>query len=99
MFLAPTFYELLQVQEYPKSTGHYNAWHAETGTFEMSRRLFSFLLYLDDVEEGGDGDLDTNADGVVDVNDDGFEDADGDGFIDCDDPDCQVDAPGTITDD
>jgi len=57
LFLAPTFYELLQVQEYPKSTGHYNAWHAETGTFEMSRRLFSFLLYLDDVEEGGETDF------------------------------------------
>ena len=57
LFHAPTFYELLQIQEYPKSTGHYNAWHAETGNFEMSRRLFSFLLYLDDVEEGGETDF------------------------------------------
>lgn len=57
LFISQTFYELLQVQEYPQSTGHYNAWHAETGTFEMSRRLFSFLLYLDDVEEGGETDF------------------------------------------
>lgn len=57
LFLSQTFYELLQIQQYPKSTGHYNAWHAETGTFEMSRRLFSFLLYLDDVEEGGETDF------------------------------------------
>lgn len=57
LFIANTFYELAQVQEYPKTTGHYNAWHAETGTFEMSRRLFSFLLYLNDVEEGGETDF------------------------------------------
>lgn len=57
LFNAQTFYELLQVQEYPQSTGHYNAWHAETGNFEMSRRLFSFLLYLNDVEEGGETDF------------------------------------------
>jgi|SaaInl85LU_5_DNA_1037374.scaffolds.fasta_scaffold00585_5 hypothetical protein len=57
LFQAQTFYELLQIQEYPKAKGHYNAWHAETGNFEMSRRLFSFLLYLDDVEEGGETDF------------------------------------------
>ena len=57
LFLSQTFYELLQIQEYPQSTGHYNAWHAETGTYEMSRRLFSFLLYLNDVEEGGETDF------------------------------------------
>jgi len=57
LFFAQTFYELLQVQEYPQTTGHYNAWHAETGNHEMSRRLFSFLLYLNDVEEGGETDF------------------------------------------
>ena len=57
LFNSDTFYELLQVQEYQKGSGHYHAWHAETGTFEMSRRLFSFILYLDNVEEGGETDF------------------------------------------
>ncbi len=35
-----------------------------------------------DVEEGGDGSLDTNDDGVIDSNDDGFSDADADGMDD-----------------
>lgn len=57
LFFSRTFYEIAQVQEYPKNTGHYNAWHTETGTFTMSRRLFSFLLYVNDVEEGGETDF------------------------------------------
>lgn len=57
LFSSDTFYELLQIQKYDKGQGHYNAWHAETGTYEMSRRLFSFLLYLNDVEEGGETDF------------------------------------------
>lgn len=57
LFFSKTFYEIAQIQEYPQNTGHYNAWHTETGTFTMSRRLFSFLLYVNDVEEGGETDF------------------------------------------
>ena len=37
---------------------------------------------IQDVIEGGDGDLDTNGDGVIDENDTGFADVDGDGMDD-----------------
>ena len=57
LFYAPTFYELFQVQKYDKNNGHYNGWHAETGDFEMSRRLFVFILYLNDVAEGGETEI------------------------------------------
>jgi len=57
LFHSPTFYELFQVQKYKQDQGHYNGWHAETGDFEMSRRLFVFILYLNDVEKGGETEL------------------------------------------
>ena len=57
LFYNTTFYELMQIQKYDQSKGHYNGWHAETGTFEMSRRLFVFILYLNDVEEGGETEM------------------------------------------
>lgn len=57
LFYNTTFYELMQIQKYNQNNGHYNGWHAETGSFEMSRRLFVFILYLNDVEEGGETEL------------------------------------------
>jgi hypothetical protein len=57
LFFNQTFYEILQVQKYDQNTGHYNGWHAETGSFEMSRRMFVFILYLNDVNEGGETEL------------------------------------------
>lgn len=57
LFYSPTFYELFQVQKYNQNQGHYNGWHAETGDFQMSRRLFVFILYLNDVTEGGETEL------------------------------------------
>jgi hypothetical protein len=57
LFFDETFYECLQVQRYNKGEGHYNAWHIETGNFIMSRRLFVFILYLTDVNEGGETEL------------------------------------------
>lgn len=53
-FYAPSFYEVAQIQEYEKGKGHYNAWHSETCNFHTSRRMFSFLLYLNNVKEGGE---------------------------------------------
>jgi hypothetical protein len=32
----------------------YHAWHAETMTRELSTRVLTFILYLNDVEEGGE---------------------------------------------
>ena len=55
-FIEPTTFASLQVQRYTKGTGHYNAWHHEGGTFKMSRRYFA-LLYLNDVEEGGETEM------------------------------------------
>jgi hypothetical protein len=57
LFFNPTFYEILQIQKYDQNKGHYNGWHAETGSFEMSRRMFVFILYLNDVNEGGETEL------------------------------------------
>lgn len=57
LFYSPTFYEIMQIQKYDQNSGHYNGWHAETGNFEMSKRLFVFILYLNDVEEGGETEL------------------------------------------
>lgn len=56
-FIEPTTFISLQVQRYKKSTGHYNTWHHEGGTFKMSRRFFALLVYLNDVEEGGETEM------------------------------------------
>ena len=53
LFYGDTYYEWLNIQKYEKLSGHYNAWHIETGNFDLSKRLFVFLLYLNDVEKGG----------------------------------------------
>lgn len=47
-------YPLLQIQKYDKGSGHYNAWHVEQEDLGTSNRLFVFILYLNDVEEGGE---------------------------------------------
>ena len=57
LFHGETFYECLNIQKYKKGEGHYNAWHIETGNFSMSRRMFVFILYLNDVTEGGETEL------------------------------------------
>ena len=56
-FIEPTTFASLPVQRYTKGTGHYNAWHHEGGTFKMSRRYFALLVYLNDVEEGGETEM------------------------------------------
>ena len=47
-------YPLLQIQKYDKGSGHYNAWHVEQEDLGTINRLFVFILYLNDVEEGGE---------------------------------------------
>tara|TARA_Y100000992_G_scaffold296761_1_gene259426 strand:- start:626 stop:1234 length:609 start_codon:yes stop_codon:yes gene_type:complete len=49
-----TYYPLLQIQKYDKGSGHYNTWHVEQEDLNTSERVFVFILYLNDVEEGGE---------------------------------------------
>ncbi len=49
-----TYYPLLQIQKYDKDSGHYNTWHVEQEDLNSSNRVFVFILYLNDVEEGGE---------------------------------------------
>lgn len=54
MFNAENYFEFFQVTRYEKGKGHYGAWHCETSSYRMSRRIFVFLIYLNDVKEGGE---------------------------------------------
>jgi len=54
LFQTPQFFELFQIARYKKGEGHYNAWHIEQYNFETARRIFIFLLYLNDVKKGGE---------------------------------------------
>jgi len=49
-----TYYPLLQIQKYDKNEGHYNAWHLELEDSNTMMRQFVFILYLNDVEKGGE---------------------------------------------
>jgi hypothetical protein len=54
MFSDDNYFEVYQVQRYKANEGHYNSWHCESGNFSMSKRIFAFLVYLNDVKEGGE---------------------------------------------
>ena len=49
-----TYYPLLQIQKYDQNAGHYNTWHTEKEDLNTSNRMFVFILYLNDVDEGGE---------------------------------------------
>ena len=49
-----TFYPLLQIQKYDQNSGHYNTWHTEKEDLNTANRMFVFIFYLNDVEEGGE---------------------------------------------
>ena len=49
-----TFYPLLQIQKYDQNSGHFNTWHIEQEDKGTSDRVFVFILYLNDVDEGGE---------------------------------------------
>ena len=57
VFTQDTEYTTCQLQKYDKGTGHYNAYHFETDSYETTPRLFVFILYLNDVEIGGETEL------------------------------------------
>ena len=50
----PTYYEVCQIQKYRKGSGHYNAWHVEVDGPESCIRPFSMIIYLNDVDNGGE---------------------------------------------
>lgn len=47
-------YPAFQIQKYLKNEGHYNAWHVEKDSIQTCNRAFVFILYLNDVKEGGE---------------------------------------------
>jgi hypothetical protein len=49
-----TKYPAFNIQKYDKNKGHYNGWHVEKDCLATSNRAFVFILYLNDVEEGGE---------------------------------------------
>ncbi len=49
-----TYYPLLQMQKYNKNDGHFNGWHLEKQDFNTTHRYLVFILYLNDVNEGGE---------------------------------------------
>ena len=58
--------EYASIKEYPKHAIHgiklqrtkvgegYHVWHHEVGSLGDTRRLFTFIVYLNDIEEGGE---------------------------------------------
>ena len=54
LFTEKCRYETCQVQKYEKGKGHYEHWHVEVENKESSKRIFSMILYLNDVFDGGE---------------------------------------------
>jgi len=52
-----TSYDTCQMQKYVKGEGHYNAYHFEADQLMNSKRQFVFILYLNDVDRGGETEL------------------------------------------
>lgn len=57
VFTQETEYTTCQLQKYEKEIGHYNSYHFETDSYATTPRLFVFILYLNDVYEGGETEL------------------------------------------
>ena len=49
-----TSYPAFNIQKYDKNKGHYNGWHVEKDCLGTSSRAFVFILYLNDVDKGGE---------------------------------------------
>ena len=54
IFPGNTTYETCQIQKYKKGEGHYGSWHIEIENLKSASRIFSMIVYLNDVEEGGE---------------------------------------------
>jgi len=57
VFTQETEYTTCQLQKYDQGLGHYNAYHFETDSYFTTPRIFVFILYLNDVEEGGETEI------------------------------------------
>ena len=64
--LNKTYYPLFQMQKYIKNEGHFNGWHVEKSNLNTSPRYLVFILYLNDVEEGGETEFLFKAEGEDD---------------------------------
>lgn len=49
-----TSYPAFNIQKYDKNKGHYNGWHVEKDCLNTASRAFVFILYLNDVDKGGE---------------------------------------------
>tara|TARA_Y100000004_G_C8936650_1_gene422400 strand:+ start:164 stop:787 length:624 start_codon:yes stop_codon:yes gene_type:complete len=49
-----TYWPCFNIQKYVKNEGHYNAFHLESEDINSCSRVFVFILYLNDVNEGGE---------------------------------------------
>ena len=54
IFPGSNTYETCQIQKYKKGEGHYSSWHIEIENLGSSKRVFSMIVYLNDVYEGGE---------------------------------------------
>ena len=54
VIMDQTYYPVFQIQKYDKGLGHFNSFHLEEFNPSTKDRLFVFILYLNDVEEGGE---------------------------------------------
>jgi hypothetical protein len=54
LILDQTYYPVFQIQKYKKKEGHFNSFHLEEYGQATSERVFVFILYLNDVKEGGE---------------------------------------------
>lgn len=54
IFPGNNTYETCQIQKYKKGEGHYSSWHIEIENLTSSKRVFSMIVYLNDVEVGGE---------------------------------------------
>jgi len=52
-----TFYNGLNLQKYLENQGHFKRWHVENSNKVTSTRAFVYILYLNDVDEGGTTDF------------------------------------------
>ena len=54
LFPGNTTYETCQIQKYKKGEGHYESWHVEVENLKSAGRVFSMIVYLNDVYQGGE---------------------------------------------
>ena len=54
VIVGKTYYPLFQIQKYKKNEGHFNSFHLENYGPEVKERQFVFILYLNNVKEGGE---------------------------------------------